>query len=352
MLPADRIGRRLKLRDLQILHAAAKAGSMAQAAVDLAITQPAVSYAIQEMEQALGVPLLERSSQGVTPTVYGEVLIERSEVIFNEIQQGINEIGSLADPTVGELRIGTTPPMSAIVSAVLNRLVPEHPRMTFALTVGATDMLLRALHKREIELVISRLADFVMHEDLNVDTLFHDELSVICSKRNKWARRRRVRLADLVNEPWLLPPTTGFLFHVMKKAFTAQGLDMPRATVITQSTYALSVLVANGPFLAIHPSAMLSIPNDHPQLTAVDVRLRSTRGPISLITLKGRSPSPVAKFVSPSWCPGGEADPPCSIACRPRESPPLIASLSIAFKHEHPQAIVELPRPTASLARR
>ena len=294
MLPADRIGRRLKLRDLQILHAAAKAGSMAQAAVNLAITQPAVSYAIQEMEQALGVPLLERSSQGVTPTVYGEVLIERSEVIFNEIQQGINEIGSLADPTVGELRIGTTPPMSAIVSAVLNRLVPEHPRMTFALTVGATDMLLRALHKREIELVISRLADFVMHEDLNVDTLFHDELSVICSKRNKWARRRRVRLADLVNEPWLLPPTTGFLFHVMKKAFTAQGLDMPRATVITQSTYALSVLVANGPFLAIHPSAMLSIPNDHPQLTAVDVRLRSTRGPISLITLKGRSPSPVA----------------------------------------------------------
>jgi len=127
----SRIGRRLKLRDLQILEAAAKAGSMAQAAVDLAITQPAISYAIQEMEQALGVSLLERSSQGVKPTVYGEVLIERSHVIFNELRQGINEIGSLADPSVGELRIGTTPPMSAVLSAILNRLVPAYPRMTF-----------------------------------------------------------------------------------------------------------------------------------------------------------------------------------------------------------------------------
>jgi DNA-binding transcriptional LysR family regulator len=296
MQPADRIGRRLKLRDLQILDAAAKAGSMAQAAVDLAITQPAVSYAIQEMEQALGVPLLERSSQGVRPTIYGEVLIDRSQVIFNELRQGINEIGSLADPSVGELRLGTTPPMSAIVSAILNRLVPTYPRLTFALTVGATDMLLRALRKRDVELVISRLADFVEDEDLDVDTLFHDELSVICSKRNKWARRRGVRLADLMDEPWVLPPTAGFLIHVMQKAFAAEGLEMPRATVTTQSSYALSVLVANGPFLAIHPSAMLTTPNVHPRLAAVDVPLRSTRGPIGLITLKGRSRSPIAKL--------------------------------------------------------
>lgn len=296
MKTADRIGRRLKLRDLQILDAAAKAGSMAQAALDLAITQPAVSYAILEMEHALGVPLLERSSQGVKPTVYGEVLIERSQVIFNELRQGINEIGSLADPSVGELRIGATPPMSAVVSAILNRLVPAYPRMTFALTVGSTDMLLRALRKRDVELVISRLAAFVSDEDLNVDTLFHDELRVICSKRNKWRRRRDVRLADIVNEPWVLPPQGGFLTVLAQQAFAAEGLSLPRATVTTLSTYALSMLVANGPFLAIHPSTMLTTPNEHPQLTAVDVRLPSTHGPIGLVAIKGRSPGPVAKL--------------------------------------------------------
>jgi DNA-binding transcriptional LysR family regulator len=292
----SRLGKRIKLRDLHILQAAAEAGSMAKAATDLAITQPAISYAVGELEHALGVPLLERSSQGVTPTVYGQALLERSRIVFNELRQGINEIGSMADPSVGELRIGTTPPMSAIASAVINRLVPSYPRMTFALTVGPTDVLLHGLRRRDIELVISRLADFVSDEDLDVNTLFHDELAVICSKNNRWARKRGVRLADLVGEPWVFPHASAFLSKIMKAAFDEQRLDMPRARVTTQSTYALSVLVANGPFLAMHPGTMLTTPNEHPQLTAVDVRLPKTRGPIGLITLKRRSLSPVANL--------------------------------------------------------
>lgn len=290
----DRRGKRIKLRDLRILQAAAETGSMTRAAVDLAMTQPAVSYAVGDLEDVLGVPLLERSSQGVTLTAYGRVLVERSRIVFNELLQCISEIDSMADPSLGELRIATTPPMSAIASAAFNRLVPSYPRMTFALTVGPTDVLLDGLRRRDVELVISRLADFVSDRDLNVDTLFHDELAVICSKHNKWARKRGVRLADLVGEPWVLPHPSGFLTKIINAAFHEEGLEVPRATVTTQSTYALSVLVANGPFLAIHPGTMLTTPNDHPQLSAVDVRLPKTRGPIGLITLKGRSLSPVA----------------------------------------------------------
>lgn len=293
---SHRLGKRIKLRDLHILQAAAEAGSMAKAAGDLALSQPAVSYAVAEMEHALGVPLLERSSQGVTPTIYGEALLERSRVVFNELRLGINEIGSLADPGVGELRLGTTPPMSAIASAVFNQLVPRYPRMQFVLSLGATHVLLRALRQRDIELVISRLADFVADEDLDVDTLFHDELAVICSRRNKWARRSGVALADLVGEPWVLPPPGGFLTKIVHAAFEDQGVEVPRAAVTTPDTYAVGMLVANGPFLSMHPGTMLTTPNDHPQLTAVDVRLRNTRGPIGLIRLKNRSLGPVAKL--------------------------------------------------------
>ena len=114
----------------KVFQAAAETGSMAKAAAHMAITQPAVSYAISELEQTVGVPLLDRSSQGVTPTVYGRALLERSAIVFNELRHGISEIASLADPEVGELRIGTTPPMSAVASAVFNRLVPRYPRMT------------------------------------------------------------------------------------------------------------------------------------------------------------------------------------------------------------------------------
>ena len=177
--------RRLKLRDLQVFQAAAETGSMAKAAAHMAITQPAVSYAISELEHAVGVPLLERTSQGVTPTVYGRALLERSAIVFNELRHGISEIASLADPEVGELRIGTTPPMSAVASAVFNRLVPRYPRMRFELSVGGTDLLLRQLRQREVEIVISRLASMAGNDDLSVETLFHDELVVICSKQSK-----------------------------------------------------------------------------------------------------------------------------------------------------------------------
>lgn len=291
----SRIGKRIKLRDLHILQVAAEAGSMAKAASDLTITQPAVSYAIAEMEQALGVPLLDRSSRGVSPTVYGQALIERSVVVFNELRHGISEIASLADPEVGELLIGTTAPMSAIASAVFNRLVSRYPRMTFELHVEPTDVLLRDLRQRNIELAITRLVDPTADDDLTIQTLFHDDLAVICGKHSRWARRRGVKLADLTTEPWVLPPETGFLRALITGAFRAQGLEEPRATVTTSSTYALTVLVANGPFLAIHPGTMLTTPNEHPQLTAVDVHLRTTRGPIGLITLKNRSLSSAAK---------------------------------------------------------
>ena len=297
------VDRRIKLRDLKVFQTAAEAGSMARAAAHLAITQPAVSYAISELEHAVGVPLLDRSSQGVTPTVYGRALLARSAIVFNELRYGISEIASLADPEVGELRIGTTPPMSAVASAVFNRLVPRYPRMRFELSVAATDVLLRQLRQRDVELVISRLAPSVRDDDLRIETLFHDELAVICSRNSKWARRRNVSLADLLPGPWVLPPTTGFLSQVMRGAFEAQGLEFPRATVTTSSTYALSVLVGNGDFLAIHPHAMLTTPNVHPQLTAVDVRLPTTRGAIGLIALKDHSLSPVAKLFVQSAAP-------------------------------------------------
>jgi len=295
--------RRIKLRDLKVFQAAAETGSMAKAAAHLAITQPAVSYAISELEHAVGAQLLDRTSQGVTPTVYGRALLARSAIVFNELRDVISEIASLIDPEVGELRIGTTPPMSAVASAVFNHLVPRYPRMRFELTVGPTDVLLRQLRQRDVEIVISRLASMAGNDDLSVETLFHDELVVICSRQSKWARRRKVSLADLVDEAWVFPPPAGFLTGIMRGEFEAQGLAFPRPTVTTSCTYSLSVLVGNGNFLGIHPRAMLTTPNQHPLLTAVDVSLPTTRGAIGLIALKDRSLSPVAKLFAKSVAP-------------------------------------------------
>src|SRR5215471_19685478 len=108
MTPDQRIGRRISLRDLNIFLIVAEKRSMSRAADQLAISQPVVSKTIADMEYVLGVPLLDRNRRGVEPTVYGQALIKRGFVVFDELRQSVKDIESLLDPTVSEARIGST----------------------------------------------------------------------------------------------------------------------------------------------------------------------------------------------------------------------------------------------------
>src|SRR3954453_17781621 len=102
----SRIGRRVRLRDLHILSVVVEAGSMAKAATRLHMSQPSISEAIANLEAALRVRLLDRGPRGVEPTRYAITLLRRARVVFDELSQGVRDIEFMADPTVGEVRIG------------------------------------------------------------------------------------------------------------------------------------------------------------------------------------------------------------------------------------------------------
>ena len=96
---SERIGRRLKLRDLNIFLIVAKERSMSKAATQLAVAQPAISKAIADIEYTLGAPLFDRGSRGVEPTLYGRALIRRSVAIFDELRQSVKDIEFSARPS-------------------------------------------------------------------------------------------------------------------------------------------------------------------------------------------------------------------------------------------------------------
>jgi len=97
-MPWDhRTKRRLKLRDLDILLAVVETGSMGKAAKHLNTSQPAVSKAVVELEDALGVRLVDRSQRGVVPTPYGLALAKRSVAVFNDLRQGVQDIDFRSD---------------------------------------------------------------------------------------------------------------------------------------------------------------------------------------------------------------------------------------------------------------
>ncbi len=120
MQMSDRIGHPIKLQDLHVLMAVAQAGSMNKAAALLNTGQSAISRSIAELEHTLGVRLLDRNPQGVEPTQYGRALLDGGAAVFDDLRQALKNIEFLADPTAGEVRIGSSALMAAsFVSAVV-----------------------------------------------------------------------------------------------------------------------------------------------------------------------------------------------------------------------------------------
>jgi DNA-binding transcriptional LysR family regulator len=188
---SERIGRRIRLRDLHILLAVVQSKSLATAAQHLAISRPVVSKAIADLEHAVGVRLLERDRHGAEPTIYGAALLKRGAIVFDQLRESVKDIEFLAE------------------------------------------------------------------------------------------RRRKIKLAELVNESWALPPPESVLGSIAMKAFRANGLDYPRTTVFIAAPAEPRIsLVATGRFLTIVPASALRFPIKRPDVKVLRIELPLSRMPV------------------------------------------------------------------------
>jgi DNA-binding transcriptional LysR family regulator len=298
MRQIERIERRLKLHDVRVLMSVVEAGSMAKAAQRLGTSQPAVSRSIADLEHTLGVRLLERSPWGVEPTQYGEAIIRRGVAVFDELRQGVKDIEFLADPTAGELRIGCPEAIAAgPVLAVVNRLTRRHPRIVFHIATGNAPTTSRGLMDRSVEVAIARAVGPLLNEDvLRVESLFDDTLVVAAGARNPLARRRRIELAELVDEKWVMPLSDSITTALATQAFRERGLEPPEPTVVTPSLNVRNRLLMTAGFLTFTHGFAHALPTKPATIVPLPVAMPNTRRPIAIITLKKRALSPLAEY--------------------------------------------------------
>lgn len=293
----ERIERHLKLHDVRVLIAVAEAGSMHKAAAQLRTSQPAISRSIADLEHSIGVRLLERSRRGIQPTPYGHVFIKRSIAAFDEFRQGMKDIKFLADPSMGELRIGCSEAMAAgPVLAVIEELTRQYPRLSFHVATGPAASLLRMLTERRVELAITRSTEGDDDEQTYVGGLFEDNVVVAGGVQTHWAHRRKIKLSELVNEPWVLPADGSAVGAIIREAFLARGLAPPAATVVMASATNRSRLAATGRFLTVIPEFSLTLPDRNPLIKALPVELPGARRTMRIVSLKNRLVSPLAEL--------------------------------------------------------
>ena len=293
----SRLGRRLRVRDLYILSTVVKSGGMAKAARQLAMTQPAVSAAIANLEYMLGVRLLDRGPRGIEPTIYADAMLKRSIAVFDELKQSVKDIESLADPATGELRIGCP---DSINATVLPRFIEHFSRRYPRVVVHVHDVPSPAiknpgLRDRKYDLVFARLGlplpNDQITDDLNLEYLFDDPLMIAAGLHSRWVRRRTIDLAELIDEPWILAHPDTWNYIGVAEAFRARGLKMPKVNLFGFSLHLVNHFVANGPFLTAYPRSVARVSS----LKVLPVKLPVRPWPVAIATLKYRTLSPVVE---------------------------------------------------------
>jgi DNA-binding transcriptional LysR family regulator len=202
----DRVGRRVKLRDLHIALVVADAGSMTRAAEELAVSYPVVSKTISELERTLGVKLFDRSISGVEPTHYGRALLRSGVAVFDELRKGLQQIESIKRPDAGELRIGSSIVTDAgLLPAVIDQFAQDFPHaVVHVLPENIAIQQYDNLRDRKVEIVLGRLPAEMTEPGLVAEPLFDEPTLVVAGSESRWAKRRKLTLADLVGEPWVL----------------------------------------------------------------------------------------------------------------------------------------------------
>ncbi|MGB7099090.1 MAG: LysR family transcriptional regulator [Xanthobacteraceae bacterium] len=295
---ADRVGRRIKLRDLHILLAVAESGSMSKASARLAISHPVVSKTISDLEHSLGVRLFDRGPQGAELTAYGKALANSGIIVFDEMRQGLKQIEFLANPSSGDLRIGCPDvDIAGIIPSIVDRFSGQYPGIRLQVIHANTSMMqFDELRGRNVELLIGRVPAALMEDDLALENLFTESLVAVTGLHSHWRRRRRLELADLIDEPWILPPYDSVRGPLIAEIFRANGLEPPRASVSTLSLQLTTTLIAKGRFVGFVPRSVARSSVGQSELSILPPKIPVHRIAVDVITIKNRTVSPLASL--------------------------------------------------------
>jgi DNA-binding transcriptional LysR family regulator len=254
---------------LAYFRAVARSQNVTRAAHELGITQPALSRSLDRLGAELGVPLFERAGRGIRLSRYGEAFLPHAERALRELEDGRRRLDDLGGETRGTVALGFLHTLGiTLVPRLVHAFRAEHPDVGFALAEGAGGVLLRRLVAGEFDLCFSSGPP----DDPRIGwtALGEEELILIVAREHRLAARRRVRLHEVADEP--------FVTYSTSTAMRAHGEDLcrragftPRSAFDGDETPTVAGFVAAGLGVAIVPAV--------PAIGNAVARLRITEPP-------------------------------------------------------------------------
>jgi len=277
----------LRVRHLRLLELVDRGGSLAAAAREMHLSQPAVTKMLQELEAAFGTVLVARAARGGSLSAQGRVALQRLKLGLSQFDSAIATARSdRADVPV--LRIGVVPLVSvSLLPLALRQLAHQGMPMRLSLRDSTAPGLLQWLADGQVDCAIGRpepqaLASLQAARLVHVP-LVEDPLVLACAPAHRLAKARRVDLATLRSQDWVLAAAGSYTRRVFDALFVAAGLDPPTPMIESMSFHANLQMIHAVGALTIAPASAVKLY----QRIGIAQSLRSTprlsTGPLSLM---------------------------------------------------------------------
>lgn len=256
----DRLVAKLRFRHLRLLKEVQARGSLRAAALALNLTQPALSKALTEIEDAFGFALFARAARGLTPTARGEVVLRGATLLLEQLTHLRSEAVT-ADRFVANIRIGAPPFVAqAYLSDVIAKLVQREEPVRVQLMEDRVPFLIRALQQGELDALITTFPQQMLASDADAFeyvNLFEVQFAVVAAAAHPLIRSRRVDWARLSREPWVMPAEGSMGRKLIEQCFTHAGVPVPLPVIEATSPITSVQLVAAGLGIGIVPDVTL-----------------------------------------------------------------------------------------------
>jgi DNA-binding transcriptional LysR family regulator len=321
-----RLQGRVRARHLALAVALHDHRSLRRAAAEIALTQPAATKLLHDLEDALGARLFERHAWGMSPTPYGETLVRHARGMLNDLAQAAAEIGAQRAGARGTLRAGgVTGSVPLYLAPAIGALRAAHAGVRVYALVNTSEVLVAALRRGELDVAVAPRPPDDELEGIDTRPLGGEALAVVARAAHPFVRRRRVDLAALAGATWIVPPAGSPLRRDFDALHASAGLRPPGDLIETVSIVATLALMQASDALTLLPEGLARHYEAPGMIARIATPLPGAGTRYEIMTRANRPLAPVAEaFVDAlaRLAAGGRAAGPASrTGSRPAERP-------------------------------
>lgn len=285
---------RLRWRHLDLFRCVMEQGTLRAAAEHAHMTQPAATKLIQELESMFGVPLFKRGKAGMGPTLYAETLHRHVNVVLADLARLEEEISAVSRGQRGTVRVGILPSLApGLLTRAVALMMKEHPQVRVTIKEGATDELLAALSRNELDLAFARIIDQSVAGSLHSEVIYDEPFAIVCRSGHPMARRGARSYRTLTKARWILPAEGSPIRALVDQIVLANGALRPTAAVECTTLEKVRDLVAGTDMIGVLPRSFVLKSADRRRL----VLLKPTLPVHAPMSLAFRTPEDIAPAI-------------------------------------------------------